>query len=261
MVEEQIVLTQKGFKKIKDLIPNKDYLITSNGKKSKFFGFKPTLCQYDVLFSTGERLVLSGDASFTNEYYTINDICDVEMMYTNGINQKMIKKINVCDYGCKTRSSLSFDELYEIGYKHQFVDIIQLDIIKMTLKQRKTLLAGIIDNGEVSFNNATCIKIKTNSLLYSVPLLILIRSLGYGVGLTKDSVTFTPNSNCGILPIKSYTKSKDFLLLANMTKAKYNNILIKDIDETIIKNGYILEHDNDLPILAGYSLVPIYQKG
>lgn len=261
MIDKQLILTKDGFKTVGELIPEKDYLVTKSGNFAKFIGFDDKIynAEYLVKFMTGEDMRLSGDIVICDKTsdMTYND---VDMTFREYKLDKLltpfINSTECIDFKTKCKVGLSHEECYNIGYRRDFKRLFNIDFTKLSVKQRKAFIAGLIDNGETVVD--IVISITNIDPRFANILVFIIRSLGYNVYNEVDKLSFSPNNKIGLLPIKSQQKAQDVLYLMNCSDKVINHIDL--MSDTIIVNSYQLIVDTDEPILVGYSLIPIYQK-
>ncbi len=257
MTNNQIILTKDGFKYVTDLVPGKDYLVTRSGKFTKFIGYGDiSNAEYSVTLSTGEEFTLSGDTVIDISNVGYNDI---DTMYKECDTIAFLTKHNQpIDFASKSKVGYTSQRCYDIGYRRNFDDLMTVPATKFSLRQRKEIIAGIVDNGETLIGKDS-IKFFAPPGIHTVMIYIL-RSLGYSVSVTQTPITnlisFKPNINCGLLPIKSRGKAQDILYLSHKGDALV--VYIAHIKECPIKNYYNLIIDSNEPILLGYSLIPVY---
>lgn len=260
MEYDVVVLTKHGFKMVSDLVPNKDYVVTKSGKYSKFLGFEPCNdISYQVWFNTNEMICLSGDTLVDNKKDETFNLLDIDMI-NNKIKPVMLKNISPLDFKSPNKVGLSREECYEIGYRKNFDRLKDIDFTRLSLHQRKYLIAGLIDNGETIFDNCTY---TISNLNYDIRriLIFILRSLSYNVcGLVEGVITFSINMNVGLLPLKTGYNLQTSLY-ASQVSSEETTTSIFSTNECQMKPGVWLKVDIDEPILVGYSLIPIIQKG
>jgi hypothetical protein len=257
MQDNQIILTDKGFKYLHELEPNKDYLVTKSGNLTKFIGYGSTsIVGYSVRLSTGESLLLSGDTIIdTKNNYDIKYM-DVDMLLN--MSNIEVNKTAPIDLKSRHKAGFSHNACYDIGFKRDFNKLRDIDFTLLSINQRKELIAGLIDNGETIIDiNQIAIQDIQNDIINI--LIFIIRSLGFDAYKDHNDILMKMNSRIGILPIKSIEKRQDVICVMNTSN---DNIILKVeyVEECPIKAGQILLIESDEPILIGYSLLPITQK-
>lgn len=254
MTNNQIILTKDGFKYVTDLVPGKDYLVTRSGKFTKFIGYGDVAnAEYSVTLSTGETFTLSGDTVIDISNIGYNDI---DIMYKECDTVAFITKHNQpIDFVSKSKVGYTSQRCYDIGYRRNFDDLMSVPVTKFSIRQRKEIIAGLVDNGETTIGDEW-ISFRVTQEMHSV-IIYILRSLGYSVCLSQDDqISFKPTIDCGLLPIKSRSKAQDVLYLSH--KGDTLMVYVAYIKECPIKNYYNLIIDSNESILLGYSLIPVY---
>jgi hypothetical protein len=253
MTNNQIILTKDGFKYVTDLVPGKDYLVTRSGTFTKFLGYGDiSNAEYSVTLSTGETFTLSGDTVIDISNVGYNDI---DTMYKECDTIAFLTKHNQpIDFASKSKVGYTSQRCYDIGYRRNFDDLMSVPVTKFSLRQRKEIIAGLVDNGETTIGDE-CISLQVPQEMHSV-IIYILRSLGYSVHLSQgDQICFKPTIDCGLLPIRSRDKAAEVLYLSHKGDALV--VYIAHIKECPIKNYYNLIIDSNESILLGYSLIPV----
>jgi hypothetical protein len=257
MIDNQLILTDKGFKLMQDLQPNKDYLVTKSGKLVKFIGYGDVCnVEYLVSLSTGENVYLSGDTIIDADSHTPIKYLDVDML--NNMTNVPIKNISYVDLKSRHKVGFSRNECYDIGFKRNFDKLEVINFTLLSFAQRKEFIAGLIDNGEtiVETNNISIFDIPNNIINI---IIFIIRSLGFDATRVNNDLYMKPNTHIGLLPVKSIAKRQNLMCVMNTSNAQ-TVTRIKRVEECPIKVGQVLLVDTNEPILIGYSLLPIVQK-
>ena len=259
MEYDTILLTDKGFKYMSDLTPNKDYLVTKSGKLARFLGFgEPINLNHLVKFNTGETFKTSGDTIIDVNNDTCLNCLDVDMMC--GIENTTIKQTHFIDIKSRRKPGFNRNDCYNIGFRRDLDKLINVNFTVLSINQRKEIMAGLIDNGETIIENNQIIIPHLQSDFRNI-IIFIARSLGFDAITNQNNDVFIKtNTKCGLLPIKSIVKQKDVLILSNMDVYD-NKIKVISISDYPIEAGVILNVDTNEPILIGYSLIPVIQKG
>lgn len=257
---DTIILTEKGFKMVSDLVPDKDYLVTKDGTLTKFLGFDVVDLDYSVSFNTYENILMSGDMIINNQKGDTFNLLDIDMICGSHKNVKL-KPITPIQITTRNKVGLSRERCYEIGYRRDFDKLRNINFTNLTVFQRKSIIAGLIDNAETTLDNGiyTVTDIPWDILRIIV---YIIRSLSYDVSVdsNKSAVSFGLNCNVGILPIKT-SFNLQWSIYSSMMSHDDVELSVTSVEERPMQPGVFLKTETSTPILIGYSLIPVIQKG
>lgn len=255
-----VVLTEKGFKMVSDLVPNKDYLVTKSGTLTKFLGFDVVDLDYSVVFNTHSRILMSGDMVIDNKKDETFNLLDIDMIYGSHKDVKL-KPIDPIQITTRNKVGLSREACYEIGYRKDFDKLKNVTFTNLTVFQRKSIVAGLIDNAETTLD-AGIYTVKDIPLDILRIIVYIIRSLSYDVDVDSNlnSISFGINCNVGILPVKTGFNLQWSIYSAMMPHDDVE-LSIRSVEEQPMQPGVFLKVDTNEPILIGYSLIPVLQKG